>query len=114
MMERSQGKKKEKSYYHTARHHHHPHHGKKKKGSNDHNAMRGDGGGPQSLRHGMVTDIGAPESMWGYVAYPDRVLRDKHHQRSYGEVYVNFNKHEYKRQLQIASATPRTYVFKRI
>ena len=81
MMERGRGKKKKKSYYHTARHHHHRHHGKKKKGSIDHNAMRGDGGGPQSLRHGMVTDVGARESMWGHVEYPDRVLRNRHHQR---------------------------------
>ena len=83
---RGRGKKKQH------RHHHHHHHGKK---SINHNATRGDGGGgPQNLRHGMVTDVGAPESMWGHIACPDTVIRNRHHQRSYGAMYGNFQKHD--------------------
>ena len=62
------------------------------------------------MSHGTVTDIGAPESMWGPIAYNDRVRRNRHHQRSFGRMYGNFNHHSRPKQMQIASATPRTYV----
>ena len=62
------------------------------------------------MSHGTVTDIGAPESMWGPIAYNDRVRRNRHHQQSFGRMYGNFNHHSRPKQMQIASATPRTYV----
>ena len=34
------------------------------------------------MSHGTVTDIGAPESMWGPIAYNDRVRRNIHHQQN--------------------------------
>ena len=85
--------------------------GKKRKGKHrssiEHNASRG---GPENLKHGMVTDVGPAESMWGHIRYPDRAVRNRRHRRSYGAMYRNFNRHDAKRRLQIASATPRTYV----
>ena len=62
------------------------------------------------MSHGTVTDIGAPESMWGPIACDDGVRRNKHHQQSFGRTYNNFNHHSRAKQMQIASATPRTYV----
>ena len=83
---------------------------KKKSGGSGSSAIITPGHGVAKLKHGIVKDVGAPETMWGHIGDHDRVARTRHLQVPYSRIYRNFNSHSTGKRMQIASGTPHTYI----